>query len=84
MAPELGLDDREVEMLAFERQWWQRAGSKEQTIRDLFDLTPTEYYRRLSRLIDRVEALEAEPMIVNRLRDLRHRRARLRSLRRTA
>ncbi len=77
------LSATEREMLAFERQWWKHAGSKEQAIRDLFDLTPTEYYRRLGLLIDNPAALEVDPGVVMRLRRLRDqwmaRRGRLRA-----
>ncbi len=73
--PRVTLSDREQQLLAFERQWWQRPGAKEQAIRDLFGLTPTRYYRLLGQLVDRPEALEHDPVTVNRLRDLRARRS---------
>ncbi|HEX3336992.1 MAG TPA: DUF3263 domain-containing protein, partial [Jatrophihabitans sp.] len=31
-----GLNRRDREILAFERQWWKYAGAKEQAIRELF------------------------------------------------
>lgn len=77
------LTDREREILAFERQWWKYAGAKEQAIRELFDVSATRYYQLLNSLIDRPEALEAEPMLVNRLRRIRAGRARARSLTRS-
>ena len=46
------LSDGDVQMLALERQWWQRAGSKDAVVRDLFGWTATEYHRRLNQLID--------------------------------
>lgn len=70
------LTDREREILAFERQWWKYAGAKEKAIRELFDLSSTRYYQLLNALIDRPEALEADPMLVNRLRRIRAARAR--------
>jgi Protein of unknown function (DUF3263) len=70
------LNPREVEMLAFERQWWKFAGAKEQAIRELFDLSPTRYYQVLNTLIDRPEALAQDPMLVKRLRRTRDRRRR--------
>ena len=70
------LTAREVEMLAFERQWWKFAGAKEQAIRELFDLTATRYYQVLNTLIDRPEALAHDPMLVKRLRRTREARRR--------
>ncbi len=76
------LSAREREMLAFERQWWKYAGAKEQAVRDLFDLSSTRYYQVLNALIDRPEALAHDPMLVKRLRRMRHTRQRARSARR--
>ena len=76
------LDDRDRRVLEFERQWWKYAGAKEQAIRDLFGLSATRYYQVLNTLIDRPEALIADPMLVKRLRRLRTSRQRLRSARR--
>jgi Protein of unknown function (DUF3263) len=73
------LTQREREILAFERQWWKYAGAKEQAIRELFDMSPTRYYQLVNRLIDKSAALEADPMLVKRLRRLRSGRQRLRS-----
>ncbi|HEX6358005.1 DUF3263 domain-containing protein [Actinophytocola sp.] len=73
------LTQREREILAFERQWWKAAGSKDQAIRELFDMSPTRYYQVVNRLIDKSAALEAEPMLVLRLRRLRTGRHRARS-----
>jgi hypothetical protein len=76
------LTARELEMLAFERRWWKYAGSKEQAIRELFDVSDTRYYQLLNTLIDRPEALVHDPMLVKRLRRLRQSRQRARSARR--
>ena len=80
--PADGLTRREREILAFERQWWKYAGSKEQAIRELFDVSATRYYQTLNALIDRPEALVHDPMLVKRLRRLRATRQRTRSARR--
>ena len=80
--PSDGLSRREREVLAFERQWWKYAGAKEQAIKDLFDMSATRYYQVLNTLIDRPEALVADPMLVKRLRRLRSTRQRARSARR--
>ena len=80
-APE-GLSERDLAVLAFERQWWKYAGAKEQAVRDLFDMSATRYYQVLNALIDRPDALAADPMLVKRLRRLRASRQRARSARR--
>jgi hypothetical protein len=76
------LSDRDREILAFERQWWKYAGAKETAIRDLFGMSATRYYQVLNALIDRPQALVADPMLVKRLRRLRASRQRTRSARR--
>ncbi|WP_375497468.1 DUF3263 domain-containing protein [uncultured Jatrophihabitans sp.] len=77
-----GLNRRDREILAFERQWWKYAGAKEQAIRELFDMSATRYYQVLNALIDTPSALAADPMLVKRLRRLRASRQRQRSARR--
>jgi hypothetical protein len=77
--PPLGLSRREHEMLTFERQWWRQAGAKETAIRDRFGVPPTRYYQVLNALVDRPDALAADPLLVRRLRRLRHARQRTRS-----
>jgi hypothetical protein len=74
-----GLSRREHEMLTFERQWWRQAGAKETAIRDLFGVPPTRYYQVLNALVDRPDALAADPLLVRRLRRLRTARQRTRS-----
>ena len=74
-----GLTKLEIEMLDFERTWWRYAGVKESSIKELFNLTPPAYYQLLNNLIDRSEALIAEPILVKRLRRLRDSRAAQRS-----
>ena len=77
-----GLSRRDREILTFERQWWKYAGAKEQAIRELFDMSATRYYQVLNALIDTPAALEADPLLVKRLRRLRASRQRQRSARR--
>ena len=74
-----GLSRREHEMLTFERQWWRQAGAKETAIRDRVGVPPTRYYQVLNALVDRPDALAADPLLVRRLRRLRRARARTRS-----
>jgi hypothetical protein len=77
-----GLSERDQEILAFERQWWKYAGSKETAIKELFDMSSTRYYQVLNGLIDDPAALAHDPMLVKRLRRLRASRQRARSARR--
>jgi hypothetical protein len=76
------LSDRDQEILAFERQWWKYAGSKEQAIKELFDMSSTRYYQVLNSLLDNPAALEADPMLIKRLRRMRTQRQRARTSRR--
>ena len=76
------LSDRDHEILAFERQWWKYAGSKEQAIKELFDMSSTRYYQVLNALLDKPEALAADPMLIKRLRRMRTSRQRARTSRR--
>ncbi|MCC9066798.1 DUF3263 domain-containing protein [Arthrobacter cryoconiti] len=80
---DLALSERDVEILALERQWWKYAGAKEQAIRDMFDLSATHYYQILNALIDTEAALAQDPMLVKRLRRLRTSRQQARTARRT-
>jgi hypothetical protein len=76
------LDRRDREILAFERQWWKYAGAKEQAIRELFDMSATRYYQVLNALLDKPEAMAADPLLIKRLRRLRTSRQRTRAARR--
>lgn len=73
------LTERDRAILAFERQWWKYPGLKEQAIHELFGVSPTRYFQLVNRLIDKRAALEADPMLVKRLRRLRSGRQRARS-----
>lgn len=75
------LSERDARILEFERQWWQYAGAKEDSIRELFQMSSTEYYQVLNALIDSPAALEADPMLVKRLRRMRATRQRGRGAR---
>jgi hypothetical protein len=77
-APPAGLTRREHEMLAFERQWWRYAGAKEEAIREQFGMPATRYYQVLNALVDRPEALAADPLLIRRLRRMRAARQRQR------
>ena len=77
-----GLTRREHDILAFERQWWKFAGVKEEAIKELFAMSATRYYQVLNALVDRPEALAADPMLVKRLRRLRASRQKAKAARR--
>ncbi len=77
-----GLTRREHDLLAFERQWWKYAGSKEDAIKELFSMSATRYYQVLNALVDRPEALASDPMLVKRLRRRRASRQKARAARR--
>ena len=64
---ESNLSDRDRAILDFERHWWKYAGAKDQAIQELFGWGPQAYYEYLNHLMDRPEALEADPMLVKRL-----------------
>lgn len=70
------LDERDAEILSFERRWWRYAGAKEDAVRDLFGMTATQYYQVLNALIDTPGALAHDPMLVKRLRRMRAARQR--------
>jgi hypothetical protein len=74
----LALSERELQILAFESKWWKHAGSKEQAIRDEFDLSATRYYQLLNGLLDNPAALAHDPVLIGRLRRIRSTRARTR------
>ncbi|MFK5582535.1 DUF3263 domain-containing protein [Serinicoccus sp. LYQ131] len=76
------LTERDREILDFENRHWTYAGSKEQGIKDLFDLSATRYYQILNQLIDSEAALAHKPLLIKRLRRDRSRRQRSRSMRR--
>ena len=77
-----GLSERDREIIAFERQWWKYAGSKETAIKELFDMSSTRYYQVLNALLDNPAALAADPMLIKRLRRMRSSRQRARTSRR--
>jgi len=76
------LSERDEQILDFERNWWKYAGAKEAAVREKFGMSATRYYQVLNALIDKPEALEADPLLVRRLRRLRAARQRQRSARR--
>ena len=70
----MSLSEREEAILAFEQSWWCQADPKELMIRERFQVSPEAYYQELNLLIDKDEALQADPLLVRRLRRERARR----------
>lgn len=68
------LTDLERELLDFERQRWRYLGAKETAVRERFGLSLTRHSQMVNELIDRPEALEHDPQLVNRLRRIRQAR----------
>ena len=79
-----GLTEREKDILDFEQSWWSLSVPREQAVRDRFQLTETEYDELLEVLIATEAALEAEPLLVRRLRRMKDRRRQEHVARRTA
>jgi len=77
-----GLDQRERDILDFERDWWKATIPKERAIRERFGLSTARYHQVLGGLLDRPEALAYDPMLVRRLRRMREARRRKRHARR--
>ena len=81
-APELSYEERRVLTFAAEKlPRFRTAGAAEQAIRWEFGFSATRFHQILGSLIDRPEALEYAPAVVNRLQA---RRAAARSCRSTA
>ena len=78
------LTEREKDILEFEQSWWSLSIPREQAVRDRFELTETEYVEVLEMLIATEAALEAEPLLVRRLRRMKDRRRQEHVARRTA
>jgi hypothetical protein len=65
------LNERDIEILDFERSWWKHAGVKEQAIKDRFEMSATRYYQLLNDLLELPEAMAYDPILVKRLKRLR-------------
>lgn len=74
----MALSERDVEILRFEREWWQYSGTKEAAIRREFAMSASHYYRLLGRIIDEPDAVALDPLTVKRLRRQRGQRRRIR------
>ncbi|MDR1791034.1 MAG: DUF3263 domain-containing protein [Propionibacteriaceae bacterium] len=83
LAPSAALELSEVDrrILDFEKSWWSLPGSKEAEIAEQFGFSSVRYYQQLNSLIDTEAALAYDPLLVKRLRRLRHSRQQERSAR---
>ena len=74
----MALSDRDRAVLDFERTWWTEAGTKEESIRQRFELSPARYYQVLNELLESPDAVAYDPLVVRRLRRRRDHRRRAR------
>lgn len=72
------LSGTDLQILDFERSWWQQPGPKGSAIQRELAMSPTAYYRRLNTLIDDPAVAAADPLLVKRLRRARADRRRTR------
>ncbi|MDQ0991571.1 DUF3263 domain-containing protein [Streptomyces sp. V3I7] len=68
------LPRRERDILALERRGFAGPGAKERAIREELGLAPVRYYQLLNALLDDERALAHDPVTINRLRRIRHKR----------
>jgi len=78
----MALTDTEMAMLELERSWFTYAATKDEAISDRFGMASTTYYQALNLLIDRPDAVAADPLTVRRLVRMRDRRRAERASRR--
>jgi hypothetical protein len=64
----MGISERDRLMLDLEREWWQRAPTKEQAIRETLGCSPATYYAGLRRLAGSADAFAYDQLVVARLR----------------
>ena len=72
------LQEQDVAILAMERSWWTRPGTKQAQIADTLEISLTRYNERLGQVIESPGAFEHDPLLVLRLRRMRDQRRRLR------
>jgi hypothetical protein len=70
------LSDQDKLILTIEGRRYLNAGRKDVAIREELGLSSVRYYQVLNRLLDDPAAVAYAPLTVNRLRRLRHSRAR--------
>jgi hypothetical protein len=72
------LDERDRQILDFERESWKLTVAKERAIRARFGFSAARYHQLLNRIVDTPEALAYDPMLVRRIRRVREARRRRR------
>ena len=77
--PRSELEETELRVLAFERDWAGRVGNREAAIRSEFGVSPARYYQMLYALIESPLAVRHDPLLVRRLQRLRDSRRRARA-----
>lgn len=77
--PRSELDETELRVLAFERDWADRVGNREAAIRAEFGVPPARYYQMLYALIESPLAVRHDPLLVRRLQRLKNSRRRARA-----
>ena len=75
------LSERDLRVLAFERDFTRHAGAKEEAIRENFALSAARYYQVLNAVIDSPAAVRSVPMLVKRLQRIRDARTQARAQR---
>lgn len=81
MIAHMDLTERDRKVLALESRYRRHSGAKEIAIREMFGVLPARYYQWLNALIDRPEALVADPLLVKSLLRARARRSAARTTR---
>lgn len=71
-----------AEVLEFERPWWKHPGLKEQAVRDVFGLSPVQYYAVLAWAREQPEAVRYDAHLTARLQRVANERRLARSARR--
>lgn len=67
-----GLNERDIHILNFEREWTRHDGAKEEAISSQFQVSTARYYQMLNAVIDTPDAAKHDPMLVSRLQRNRH------------
>lgn len=70
------LTERQTAIIEFEAGWFLLDEDRHAAIRARFAVSPDDYTRELNELIDLPAAMNADPLVVRRLRRLRERRRR--------
>ena len=78
------LTDLDRDILELEQDWVSHAGAKDAAVMARFGMSPTDYHRHLTRIIDLPAAEAYAPRLVRRLRRQRSTRQEQRAARRIA